>query len=114
MSSEAMTGSSTVERGLTGGNGIQGIPGIQGVVGETGLRGERGFVGATGATGTVSGLKRTTFVYYSPTSDIMCGVTPALKILTNAELRQSTFLGTSLSKSESTICSYRIEVLVPQ
>ena len=101
------------ERGLTGATGAQGLQGIQGERGLTGLQGERGLTGATGPTGTVSGLKTKTFVYYSPTPDIMCGVTPTLKVLTNVSLKESTFTGTSLFPTNSTICSYRIEVLVP-
>ena len=90
---------------------LQGESGPEGPQGLQGLQGERGL---TGASGTVSGFRRTSFVYYSPSPNLSCGVTPTLKVLTNASLRESTFSGTSLFTTNSTICSYQIAVLVPE
>lgn len=100
----------TGPQGPKGDTGPQGPQGVQGVQGERGLTGA---TGATGATGSVSGLRKQTLVFYSPTRSIMCGVTPTLKVLTEASLRQSTLLGTTLSTTDATVCSYSLEVLVP-
>ena len=100
-------------KGDTGIQGPKGDIGPQGTQGVQGIQGERGPIGATGASGSVSGLKKKTFVYYSPTREIMCGVEPTIKPLTDVILNQSSFLGFYLTKSNATICSYQIEVLVP-
>ena len=100
-------------KGDTGPQGPKGDTGPQGLQGIQGVQGERGVTGATGPTGTLSGLKKQTFVFYSPTRSIMCGVTPTLKVLTEASLRQSSLLGTTLTTADATLCSYSLEVYVP-
>jgi len=100
-------------QGNTGPQGPKGDTGPQGLQGTQGVQGERGVMGATGPTGTLSGLKKQTFIFYSPTRSIMCGVTPALKVLTEASLRQSSLLGTTLTTADATLCSYSLEVYVP-
>lgn len=100
-------------QGLTGPQGPKGDTGPQGLQGIQGIQGERGPIGATGATGTVTGLTRKTLVFYSPTRSILCGVSPTLKVLTEASLSQSSSLGTTLGTTKETICSYSQEVFVP-
>jgi hypothetical protein len=103
-------------QGPKGDAGPKGDTGAQGIQGIQGNQGERGLIGLTGPAGTISGINRKTLVYYSPTRDIMCGVTPFTKVITGVSLFQYGLLEKplySLTSTDTTLCSYRIEVLVP-